>query len=773
MQPSSSSRRQELRRPLLLAINDEPHIVALPSPPERPSLPNSSSPTSPYPDLSAPTSPSPGSSLASSSSSPGPAYVAPLLPAAPIFTRQLSESTAKKLAQGNFFRQLPAMLWKNALLKVRFPLSFFMEIVSPLVVLSILVMGWILSREGVQTVGSMVYANDTQIVNSLFNDVVIVPSGTSAANGSLCYTTKTLPPGTSFCFAATDVQLLNDVLDYDGPTSVPSIDDYIALHRAFVLATANSSSPAETIAALDSLTDNQLTNLIYLGVLAFTPNTTAVRALLADLNSTHLLFGSLKLRVFPSEEAAVADVLSLQQRYWAVVSFNVLDLPGGHVDYTIRMNYTALPSTSTTVSKFQLGLDRSYKRYLYSGFLTLQNMIDTAILRISAKDDYSRFPAYRPNQGSGSQPPARPLSSSSSSSALPLSSPPSPPPNNSAFLLSANLTTVPMPTPGYQGSDFYSTIGPVISLVMAMCMLFPVSRLIKGIVEEKEGRTKETMKMMGLLDSVFVASWFISSLLQFSLIAVLITLLLHFTLFPNTSLSLLFVFVWTFTLSEITFSFLVTVFFSSAKVAGIVGPLLLFACCIPRYAFFDTDPNEEILGKTLVSLLSPTAFTLGADLLINYEGVNLGLSWSGVEDDAFSLLRVLLVLMFDTCLYGWLAWYLEHVLPTSSMQPLPFYFCLQPSFWLKSYLPPPIHDVQQHGDDCDPAFIEPVPPHMADLAAVVTTRLRKVFKEGRGRSKRETVAVHSLDLTFYEGQITALLGHNGAGKASLSAHCRC
>lgn len=35
-----------------------------------------------------------------------------------------------------------------------------------------------------------------------------------------------------------------------------------------------------------------------------------------------------------------------------------------------------------------------------------------------------------------------------------------------------------------------------------MSMLYPVSRLIKGIVEEKEQKLKETMKMMGLFDNV-------------------------------------------------------------------------------------------------------------------------------------------------------------------------------------------------------------------------------------------------------------------------------
>ena len=741
----SSRSREELKEPLLVSINDDdPHAFIVPDTPA-----NLLSP--PY--TPATTFNQPPASLSTHSTTP------PHLPEAPAFQRQISEKTGKRLAQAGWTRQLPAMLHKQALLKWRYPVSFVMELVSPVIVLCILVMGWVLSREGIQRVDSFVYANDTQVLNSWLNDITIVPVS-KLPNNTACYTTKNLPPSTAFCFTGDTYQLLNDILGYDGPTSIPTIDEYIGLHRAFVLATANSSSPADSIATLDSLTDHLLTNIIYLGTLAFTPNTTAVHALIQHLNATHQLFRSLHVRVFNTEDEAMSEVLEVSDRYWAVVSFNVLDMAGGAVDYVIRMNYTALPSTSTIISKFQLGLDESFKRYYFSGFLTIQNMIDEAVLIASAHNDYDPYPPY---------PPRPALFYNTTSSPLLPSSMHTLPPNNSQFISTINLTTTPMPTSAYQGSNFYSNIGPVISLCLAMCMLFPVSRLIKGIVEEKESRTKETMKMMGLLDSVFISSWFISSMLQFTLIAVCITILMHFTLFPHTTFSLLFFYFWLFILSEITFSFLITVFFSSAKVAGIVGPLIIFACVMPRYAFFNTDENEAIAGKTLVSFFSPTAFTLGCDLLISYEGVNLGLTWSGVGDDAFSLLRVMAFLFVDACVYGWLAWYLEHVLPNEYGARQPLWFCLKPSFWFGNWMSEPNHTPEADGqtdDDYAAEYVEPVPAVMAAQASVVIQRLRKQFVEGRGRHKRETVAVSSLDLTFYEGQITALLGHNGAGKTT-------
>ena len=742
LQPSAS--REELKEPLLVSINgDDPHEFAVPETPQNAAL------LSP---VSAPMYKPPAVPAVR-------AITPPHLPAAPAFQRQLSEATGKRLAQAGFLRQLLAMLHKQALLKWRYPVSFVLELLSPLIVLSILVLGWVLSQQGIERVDSFVYANDTQVLDSWLNDVTIVPTARLPnSSDTQCYTTRGAPPGTAFCFTGDTYQLVNDVLGYNGPTSVPSIDEYIGLHRAFVAATDNSTSRTETIQQLDSVTDHQLTNIIYLGTLAFTPNSTAVHSLIRQLNDTHPLFRTLRIQTFETEGEAMSEVLQLRERYWAVVSFHVLDLPGGAVDYVIRMNYTGLPSTSTLISKFQLGLDTGFKRYFYSGFLTVQNMIDEAVLVASARNDYRPYPPYPP----------RPPNDTTRAAATP-----QPmlmlPPNNSKFATSVNYTATPMPTSAYQGSNFYTNLGPVISLCLAMCMLFPVSRLIKGIVEEKESRTKETMKMMGLLDSVFISSWFISSMLQFTLIAALITLLMHFTLFPHTTTSLLFFYFWLFILSEITFSFLITVFFSSAKVAGIVGPLIIFACVIPRYAFFNTDENEAIGGKTLVSIFSPTTFTLGCDLLISYEGTNLGLTWRGVGDDAFSLLRVMAFLFVDACVYGWLAWYLEHVLPNEYGARQSLWFCLKPSFWFGTWMSEPVHmaaEDKSAEDDSAAEFIEPVPASMAAQASVVIQRLRKHFVEGRGRHKRETVAVSSLDLTFYDGQITALLGHNGAGKTT-------
>jgi hypothetical protein len=59
-----------------------------------------------------------------------------------------------------------------------------------------------------------------------------------------------------------------------------------------------------------------------------------------------------------------------------------------------------------------------------------------------------------------------------------------------------------MPVPAYNSNPFFASVGPLLGLILTMSMLYPVSRLIKALVEEKESKTKEVMKIMGLLDWV-------------------------------------------------------------------------------------------------------------------------------------------------------------------------------------------------------------------------------------------------------------------------------
>ena len=86
------------------------------------------------------------------------------------------------------------------------------------------------------------------------------------------------------------------------------------------------------------------------------------------------------------------------------------------------------------------------------------------------------------------------------------------------------------------------------------------------------------------------------------------------------------------------------------------------------------------------------------------------------------------------------------------------WFCLAPSYWLPGSTAPPTSlsttPVEVSED------VESIPATMRGTEAIVIRDLRKDFT---GLGKETVRAVQGVNLDIYPGEITAILGHNGAG----------
>jgi len=304
-----------------------------------------------------------------------------------------------------------------------------------------------------------------------------------------------------------------------------------------------------------------------------------------------------------------------------------------------------------------------------------------------------------------------------------------------------------------------------------------MSRLVKAVVEEKETRMREVMKIMGLRDWVHHLSWFITSFVLFLWIAITCTLITTSTFLRSSNKSLIFAYFFLFTMSEVTMSFLIAVFFNNSKLASIVGPVVLFLTLLPRFIFLSTNSNEASTDKFLASLLSPTAFSLGADTIAEYESINIGIQFSNINLGDYSFADALGFMALDTFWYGMSAWYLDQVLPTEYGTPRHPLFLFQLSYWCPGLMSRgynPLEDkatfdelpelltsgggnALEIGGDGN---IEPLALHQRELVQVRICELRKRYPDGK-------FAVKGVSLGMLEGQITCLLGHNGAGTVVL------
>uniref|UniRef100_A0A5F9CD72 ABC transporter domain-containing protein n=1 Tax=Oryctolagus cuniculus TaxID=9986 RepID=A0A5F9CD72_RABIT len=140
-----------------------------------------------------------------------------------------------------------------------------------------------------------------------------------------------------------------------------------------------------------------------------------------------------------------------------------------------------------------------------------------------------------------------------------------------------------------------------------------------------------------------------------------------------------------------------------------------------------------------------------------------GIKWNNIfspnKQDNFLFAYILGMLLLDALLYFIVTWYVEAVYPGKYGVPKPWNFFLQPSYWFGE---PPVKKSETHQfqETIQSKYFEAEP---TDLVTGITIKhLHKVFQD-KGTTK---VAIKELSLNLYEGQITVLLGHNGAGKST-------
>ena len=149
-----------------------------------------------------------------------------------------------------------------------------------------------------------------------------------------------------------------------------------------------------------------------------------------------------------------------------------------------------------------------------------------------------------------------------------------------------------------------------------------------------------------------------------------------------------------------------------------------------------------------------------------WEGNSVGIQWSNLDmtaspDDTLTIGVVLVMFYVDTFLYMCLTLYIEAVFPGEYGIPQKWYFPFTPSYWSR-HEEPENEDKKQLNEeghdykdaDTQNEFFEKEPSSIK--CGIRILGLSKTFDNKK-------YVVKDLKLNAYHGQITALLGHNGAG----------
>ncbi|KAM9375575.1 LOW QUALITY PROTEIN: phospholipid-transporting ATPase ABCA1-like [Pholidichthys leucotaenia] len=434
-----------------------------------------------------------------------------------------------------------------------------------------------------------------------------------------------------------------------------------------------------------------------------------------------------KLEPVASEERMVNQSMKLleDRKFWAGIVFpdishNATELPT-KVNYKIRMDIDNVERTNKIKDAYWDPGPRADPfedmRYIWGGFSYLQDVIEQGIIR--------------------------------------------------ALTGTKEKTGVyiqQMPYPCYVDDIFLRVMSRSMPLFMTLAWMYSVAIILKSIVYEKEARLKETMRIMGLDNGILWFSWFISSLIPLLISAGLLVLLLKKgNLLPYSDPGVIFLFLGSFAVVTIMQCFLLSTAFARANLAAACGGIIYFTLYLPYVLCVAWEDYIGFNTKVFASLLSPVAFGFGCEYFALFEEQGVGIQWknllsSPLEEDDFSLRTAIIIMYFDSFLYGVLTWYLEAVFPGQYGIPRPWFFPFTRSYWFgekdgKSNKLP----LNRRGNR-QAICMEEEPAHLDP--GVYIENLVKIYRHGN------KLAVDGLTLGFYEGQITSFLGHNGAGKTT-------
>ena len=331
------------------------------------------------------------------------------------------------------------------------------------------------------------------------------------------------------------------------------------------------------------------------------------------------------------------------------------------------------------------------------------------------------------------------------------------------------VQAVPFPVAGFVKDLFYTMVSLVLPLLFIVLFLFTQNTVISELVLEKETKVRESLRMMGASSFAIFGSWFVTYGLIFSGTCAIFSLMATQAVFRSSSVTLVFLFFWLWSMAFLAFALFVHTLFNSARVGGLVGVLLMFAQWILNVSA-NSSSNPASAGKMILLMLFPNcAFCAGLTMLADFESVKVGATWETLDYAlvSSSFQAVLLMFCVDTVLWTPVGWYLDRVLPKEFGLRLPVYYPCLPSFWCghqavrgdtaaqPSGQRRPLLRDEREAVCVVPSYSEPVPDVVKANSetsgnTVCIQRLRREFSTPGGTN----VAVDNLELTMYEGQIS-------------------
>uniref|UniRef100_A0A8C2AL35 ATP-binding cassette, sub-family A (ABC1), member 12 n=1 Tax=Cyprinus carpio TaxID=7962 RepID=A0A8C2AL35_CYPCA len=326
------------------------------------------------------------------------------------------------------------------------------------------------------------------------------------------------------------------------------------------------------------------------------------------------------------------------------------------------------------------------------------------------------------------------------------------------------------PYPCYYKDEYLNSIAFAFPMALMISWVLFVAHFVKKLVHERELRLHEYMKMMGVNPISHFFAWLIESAVFLLATIIILTIILKAGgILPRSDGFVLFLYLCDYGFSVLAISFLVSSFFDKTNIAGLSGSLIYVICFFPFIVLIHLEDNLSFSVKS--SLFSPTCFCYASQYISRYEKQEEGIQWSNMyisplAGDTSSFGWLCWLLLIDSVVYFIIGIYIRMVFPGKYGIAVPWYFPVTRSFWTDVFsccnrTPKKIgrgllfSNMMHEQKNTDKSKEE-------DFSGLPVG----VSLYGLTKTYGNRHAVDNLNLSFYEGHVTSLLGHNGAGKTT-------
>ncbi|XP_076641439.1 lipid droplet defective [Halictus rubicundus] len=295
--------------------------------------------------------------------------------------------------------------------------------------------------------------------------------------------------------------------------------------------------------------------------------------------------------------------------------------------------------------------------------------------------------------------------------------------------------TQQMPYPCWKQVPFQTTLyeSQGIQVCFFFALMMCVGSAVRHIVWERESQNAMVMSVMGLKPWRNTVAWFITTYAEVMIVMISIAMiLLAGKILPKSDPLLVLVMMIDYAFSIVTFCYMISTMCSSASLSAITTVVMFLLTYMP---YIIVIAMEAVLGlgyKLLICLSMSTSFCYACLYAARKEVQGVGLNWSAMWEesapgDPMSLGLTLLMIAFDGCLYAAIGYVVARYTNTD-----------------------------EETDSSSLVVTE-------KQTGVRFEGVRKVYNSDEG----EVVAVDNFTLKLCEGEVTSLLGRNGAGKTTI------